>query len=290
MQSQDNWKQQTARALALVVAFAGITGSAPVRAEEPLACTTSSAFPDAKGAGRYTITATAPFSTPCADGSECTGMTYVVQPNSYYTPDHVVIQVAADVEVDGLTSCTLAGTCDKDTRTGVGGDCHMQTLRLNPAADKKTFQLVVRGNQDVVPSTVYVNKGKVLEACRIASLGTEPALDEFQSVAESTTLAFKGCKVIIPKSTSDGVPGVATFAEDSDPACAFVANAEPLANLSLQVNGMPVGDTKFATDFEAGSGDDSCSTQVIRGRVYSFCTCADTNGDGLPDDPRPPCR
>lgn len=285
-----NQIKQIVRATAVIVALAGITGSERSLADEPLACTTSSAFPDGKGSGKWTITATEPYATECADGGECTGMTYVVTPNTGYHPDHVVIQVSADVEIDARSNCSISGTCDKDPATGVGGTCHMQTVRLNAGADKESYTLVVRGTKVVVPSTVSVKKGRTLEACRIASLGAEGPLDEFQSVAESTTIAFKDCRVTVPRNPANGMPGVASFTEDSDPACAFVANSEPLENLSLQVNGQAVGMTRFATDFEAGSGEDSCSTQVIRGRVYSFCTCADANGDGVPDDPRPPCR
>jgi hypothetical protein len=28
---------------------------------------------------------------------------------------------------------------------------------------------------------------------------------------------------------------------------------------------------------------------VINRKLYSWCTCADLNGDGIPEDPRPPC-
>src|SRR5262249_14245723 len=161
----------------------------------------------------------------------------------------------------------------------------LQTVRLNSAANKQTFALVVRGKKDVVPSTVYVDKGKTSEACRIASLGVDGPLNAFQSVAELTTISFKTCKVNIPKNPHDGTPGVASFASDSDPSCKFLANSEPLESLSIEVNGNAVGQTRFTTDFEAGSGEGSCSTQVIRGRIYSFCTCKDANNDGLPDDP-----
>jgi hypothetical protein len=282
-----NQKKQVARSLAVLVALAGLGGAGRIHAEEPLACTTSSAFPDGKGSGNWTITATEPFATVCTGGGECTRMDYVVSGN---LPDHVVIQVSADVEVAQPDERYVSGTCDKDSTTGVGGDCHMQTVRLNSASNNQTFTLVVRGTKVVVPSTVSVKKGKIFEACRIASLGTEGSLDPFQSVPELTTIAFKTCRVNIPRNPFDGTPGVASFAADSDPACAFVANAEPLENLSLQVNGQAVGLTRFATDFEAGSGEGSCSTQVIRGRVYSFCTCTDANMDGVPDDPRPPCQ
>ncbi len=286
MLKQNHWKR-VARATALIVALAGIGGAERILAEEPLACTTSSAFPDGKGAGNWTITATPPFGTECAGGGDCTGMNYAI---AGQLPDHVVIQVSADVEVEVPDERFVSGTCDKDPRTGVGGECHMQTVRLNSAANNQAFQLVVHGKKAVVPSTVSVNKGKIFEACRIASLGTDGPVDPFQSVPETTTIAFKTCRVIIPRNPFDGTPGIASFAEGSDPACAFLANSEVLENLSLQVNGQAVGLTRFATDFEAGSGEGSCSTQVIRGRLYTFCTCADVNPkDGVPDDPRPPC-
>ena len=276
-------------AAALALALVAATGGA-ARAEEPLACTTSSAFADGKGNGKFTITATEPFAVACPDGSECTAMNYSVTSPLGLLADHVVVHVSADVEVENPDERNVTGTCDKDTTTGVGGACHLQTVRLNAAANKRDFLLTVRGAKTVVPSTVYVKKGSIFEACRIASLGAEGSISPFQSVAELTTIAFKGCKVSIPKNASDGEPGIAFFAPDSDPDCAFLANNEPLENLSLEVNGQAVGLTRFSTDFEAGSGEGSCSTQVIRGRIYSFCTCTDTNGDGIADDPRPPCK
>jgi len=286
--SNQNQKKRVARTLAALVALAGLGASTPIHAEEPLVCTTSSAYPDGNGTGKWTINATEPFATACLDGGECTRMDYAV---AGVLPDHVVIQVSADVDVEQPDERFVTGSCDKDSTTGVGGDCHMQTVRLNSASNNQTFTLVVRDKQSVIPSTVSIKKGKTFEACRIASLGAAATtLDPFQSVPELTTIAFKECRVNIPRNPFDGTPGIATFAPDSDPACAFVANAEPLENLSLQVNGQAVGLTRFATDFEAGSGEGSCSTQVIRGRVYSFCTCTDANGDGVPDDPRPPCQ
>jgi hypothetical protein len=278
-------KKQIARAAAALVALVAF----PALAEEPLVCTTSSAYPDGKGMGKWTISATEPYATECLGGGECTRMDYTV---SGTLPDHVVVQVSADVEVEQPDERFVTGTCDQDSTTGVGGQCHMQTVRLNSALNNQTFTLVVHGTKVVVPSTVYVKKGKTFELCRIASLGVDatPVLDPFQSVPELTTISFKECKVNIPRNPFDGTPGIASFAEGSDPACAFVANSEPLENLALQVNGQAVGLTRFATDFEAGSGEGSCSTQVIRGRVYSFCTCTDANGDGVPDDPRPPCQ
>jgi hypothetical protein len=288
------WNQQqqirdaVARVATATFALAVLATAVGVRAEEPLACTTNGATnPDARGVGTWAIDASPPFEVACADGSVCTGMNYIV---SGIQPDHVVVQVSADVDVEVPDERFVSGTCDKDPATGVGGACHMQTVRLNSAANKQTFALVVRGTKVVVPSTVNVDKGKIAEACRIASLGTDGPIDAFQSVAELTTISFKTCKVNIPKNPLDGAPGVASFAPDSDPKCQFLANSEPLENLSLEVNGHAVGLTRFTTDFEAGSGEGSCSTQVIRGRIYSFCTCTDANGDGIPDDPRPPCQ
>lgn len=292
MRNKQQQTRHTFARLALAASAVAVLATAGgARAEEPLACTTSSAFPDGEGAGRFTVTASEPFAVACADGSECTRMNYVVTSPLNLFPDHVVVLVSADVEIEVPDERFVSGTCDNDPTTGVGGECHLQTVRLNAAANKRDFALVVRGTKTVVPSTVHVKKGSVLEACRIASLGTDDdgALDPFQSVAELTTIAFKGCKVSIPKNIADGEPGAAFFASGSDPDCKFVANGEPLENLSLEVNGRAVGLTRFSTDFEAGSGEGSCSTQVIRGRIYSFCTCKDTNGDGIADDPRPPC-
>jgi len=285
---QQQIRDSVARVSKAAFALAVLAAAGGVRAEEPLSCTTNGATnPDGRGAGTWTINASPPFAVACPDGSACTGMNYVV---SGVLPDHVVVQVSADVDVEVPDSRFVSGTCDKDPATGVGGACQMQTVRLNSASNNRTFSLVVHGNKVVVPSTVYVDKGKIAEACRIASLGTDGPIDPFQSVAELTTISFKTCKVNIPRNTHDGTPGVASFAADSDPACAFLANSEPLESLSLQVNGNAVGLTRFTTDFEAGSGEGSCSTQVIRGRIYSFCTCTDANGDGVPDDPRPPCK
>src|SRR5262245_51929172 len=157
-------KKQIARIGSVLVALAGTAAAGAAFAAPVFECNTNGDLPFAKGTGRWTITASAPFATEClGSGGECTRMDYSIVGGF---PDHVVALVSADVEVLQFEDTFVSRPCEKDTTTSVGGACNLQAVRMNAAPNKVDFSLIVHGRQVAVDSSIAIKKGSKLEACR----------------------------------------------------------------------------------------------------------------------------
>jgi len=246
-------------------------------------CTTDgSRSPDALGSGKWRVVTGGAFPAVCPapfQSEECTGVEYAVTNLGLGDPDHVAILVG-DVEVVVPGSQFFTPPCQTDTRTGLGGNCHMRTVRLNRNSETQNFLLVVRGRKALIPSTIAFNKGKVNERCRISSLGVDRA-DPFDQTTVNETIDFKGCVANIPIDPITGEGGIATLS--GGPNCRFVANGEDVTAGELVVNGANVGAIQLGRGF-VSSGTGSCTTKIINRQLYTWCTCAAGAGD-----PRPPC-
>src|SRR5262249_20208539 len=176
--------------------------------------------------------------------------------------------------------------CIGDGKIGTN-DCSSQAVRLdaddlNPTTN--AYSIIVQDAKALRGKAMIVRKGTMVERCRIASLGQ----DDVNVNAEKTTseeVNVKGCTVTIPKDALTGEGGQATI---SGPGCVFVANGAPVNAGSLVIDGKDVGAFTFGDGF-VSSGASSCTTKVVSNRLYTWCTCADANHDGIPDDPKPPC-
>jgi len=260
--------------------FLGIVAGQAVASDAPLQCTTD-------GAGNWRIVAVGPFATTCAGGSECTAIEYDIIPTKGVQPDHVAILADHDVAVVLPESRNVSAPCVGDTVTLLGTrDCSRQAVRINRDAETGFFEMVGGGQLGPIGSSIVVKKGKTIEQCRIASLGGLPAkFDPNAQVSTSQSLNFKGCTLTIPTDPVTGEGGMATIQGDG---CAILANGRPINAGELLVDGVSVGNLTYG---EGGfsSGVASCTTKVISRKLYTWCTCDDVNGDGIPDDPRPPC-
>ncbi len=266
------------RALLLALALALTTALPSFASDAPLTCTTG-------GGANWTVTVNGPAPVSCAGGEACTEIDYNITPNKGLQPDHVAILVEHDIEVVPQEGATVYSACQGDSVTLLGfRDCSSQTVRLNRDAFTGFYELVGKGNTAPIGASVVVKKGKIVEQCRIASLGRE-SFDVNAQVTTNQEINFKGCIVNIPTDPTTGEGGPATI---SGPNCVFVANAEPVSTGELLVNGQSVGILSFGNG-ALSSGTASCTTKVINRKIYTWCTCTDVNGDHIPDDPIPPC-
>lgn len=263
-------------AAALLFAAGGAIAS-----DAPTECTTSG--------GGWTVVASEPFeASNCPGGGPCTGITYNITPHRGEIPDHVAVLAEHDTAIVVPSSNFVSAPCAGDGVTSLGArDCSSQAVRVNQNQQKVgPFDLIVEDTLQPVGSSIVVKKGKVAEQCRIASLGRPfEVFDPRAQVPTSQTFDFEGCQVTIPTDVVTGEGGEATLSGDG---CVFVANGLPVGVAKLIVDGKDVG---FATHGlgALSTGSDSCTTRVISNRLYTWCTCSDANGDGVPDDPRPPC-
>ena len=243
--------------------------------DAPLDCTTD-------GAHNWKVEVTGPLAVTCPGGGECTEVDYKITPLKGLSIDHVAVLAEHDMDVVVPSAANAYAPCVGDSVTSIGiHDCSSRAVRLNSNPQKSgAFDLVVNGNYALRGKSIVVKKGSKQERCRIASLGQ----DDFNINAQRTTsqeLTFKGCTVTIP---TDPVTGEGGEASISGPGCKFVANGSPVNTGQLIVDGKNVGALTFGDGF-ISSGTSSCTTKVISNRLYTWCTCADGNHDGVPDDP-----
>ena len=242
----------------------------------PLTCVTSG--------GNWTVTVNGPSPVNCA-GDTCTELDYNITPNNGLQPDHVAILVEHDIAILPQDGSSVYAPCVGDSVTLLGSrDCSKKTVRMNKDSLTGFYQLVGGGTTAPIGASIVVKKGRTIEQCRIATLGRE----NFDANAQVTTnqeINFKGCVVNVPTNPTTGEGGTASISGDN---CRFVANGQPVSTGELFVNGMSVGQLNYG-DGSISSGEASCTTKVISRKIYTWCTCADTDNDVVPNDPIPPC-
>jgi hypothetical protein len=235
--------------------------------DAPFECTTN-------GDGNWSIVATAPEVTTCPSGGTCTKITYEIVPLKNKSPDHVATLVEHDQIVEVSESGDVYTKCEGDPVTEVGlRDCSTKAVRLNEEGDTGTFDLYVQGDQAVATgSTIVVKKGRIVEECRIASLGAscEPVCDPKAQTASKETFVFDDCEVEIALNPCTGDPLSATTVSGD---CAV--GAVSVDEIKLVINGT----TQNVTVGEGwlSSGEDSCTTRWFRRRPYVTCSCTNVS-------------
>jgi len=180
---------RTPFAIATAILFAATTAAA---SEPDLQCTTNG--------GGWTVRATAPFDALPCPAERCTGMTYNITPHRGETPDHVAITVDWEPQIVIPPSTFDTLPCAGDNVSGLAArDCANQTSRINQSQQKTgPFDLVVVGKLAAIHGSIVVKKGKVIEQCRIATLGTS-VFDPHAQITLSETLEFKGIPYFAPE-------------------------------------------------------------------------------------------
>jgi hypothetical protein len=260
-------------AVAAVVAATGATaqGTTP-----PQSCTTTNL---------WSVTATGPTTGPCPGSPDtCTAIAYSIPGIGALQPstDHVATLVHADVVPFALDppASKFANACGAgDSVTGFGiYACHEQAVRLNAGQTKNDeFRIVAKGTWVATKTTLLVKKGKSIGSCTIVGLGPQPT----PTVAPVTeVLTHAGCAV---QFTLDGATGsvlsAALVPELSDkPLCepnppnrndCCSLLIDDVQNLEITLGGQLLGTGKFGNGY-VQSGDASCTTRIVGGRVYTF--------------------
>ena len=239
--------------------------------DAPLACVTN-------GDGNWSIVASTPTAVSCPAGGECTEIQYDIVALHGKSPDHVVVLTEHDLIVVPGESRDVSLPCEGDSVTDIGiSDCSTQAVRLNKESETGSFNLVVEGEAIAVGSSIVVKKGRTVEECGIASLGTAVVVcDPKAQQSSKETFMFEDCEVEIEVDPCTGAPGAATVISGD-----CMVSAEAITNLQLVINGetqnVNVGDGWLS------SGENSCTTRFYRRRPYVICDCTDSS------DPSPPC-
>jgi hypothetical protein len=240
----------------------------------PLACEKTN------GNGNWSIVASAPTVGPCPlpTVGECTTIQYDIAPLLGKTPDHVVVLTQHDRIVVDSDGAGVTEPCVGDSVTDLGiHDCSTQAVRLNKNDLTQTYNLTVEGEAIAVSSSIVVKKGRTIEDCGIASLGTAPVVcDPKAQQSSKETFVFEDCEVEIEVDPCTGAPGDAIVVSGD---CEVSGYA--ITDLELVINGVP--QTVNVGDGWLSSGENSCTTRFYRRKPYVICDCTDAS------DPSPPC-
>jgi hypothetical protein len=243
------------------------TAAAAHASDVPYDCTTN-------GAANWLVVANGPVTAPCPGtlGGDCTEMHYTITPQKGRSADHVAILAEHDLSVVVPDARNVSAPCIGDSVTSIGiRDCSTQAVRMNNNADTGAFDLVVQGSAAAVGKSIVIKKGNVVEACRIASLGS-PTVSCNPKAQQATkeTFKFEECEIEIELDPCTGEPGDATVVSGD---CAI--DSGPVETLQLVINGT----TQNVTVGQGwiSSGDSSCTTTLFGGRKYTTCTCKDAS-------------
>jgi hypothetical protein len=233
-------------------------------------------------AGPCPVTSASPAACePVGSFTGFTGIKYKVTGN----PDHAATVVTANNTVLVPSGFQSYPACAGDPVTGLGKySCHEEAVKVNPnAAAAGEFWLVVEGQKAAVLQAIALKKGTCTKSLAIAGLGFD--VNPFQATQKVETVNFKGCAVDfvhdvltgavlsaelnVGESTKPVCSGAGPFAPGS--CCSEVISSD-VANLTLNLNVPGVGDLGIGQfgDGYISSGQNSCTTRVIGGRVYTW--------------------
>ncbi len=215
-----------------------------------------------------------PTSPACSDEGEWTGIQYEVTGPA----DHAATLVTRNNDVSVATGNQFYAPCVGDPVTSLGKySCHEQAVKINPDALVHRFWVVVKGHKRAIETAMVVKKGKCKKSFAIAGLGLEGP-NPFQTAQKTETLQFKGCAVDFRYNTLTGdVLSASVNEELGKPACAPGQNDDTCCALEISdvdkleiiLNDESLGVGQFGEGY-ISTGESSCTTRVIGGRVYTW--------------------
>jgi hypothetical protein len=215
-----------------------------------------------------------PAEPECGDVGEYTGIQYKLSGTG---ADHVSTLVTIDNVVSLASGNTVYSTlsCKGDTVTGLGKySCHEQAVRFNPAIYKQPggglvptdrfLWIIVSGNKQPILTSIAVKKGSCVQPYAVLGLGVDaPAA----SVTE--TLQHGACTVEFTLNALTGTVLSAKLTQDSlDAGCNLRIDDVEEGNVTVRINNVDLP-IKFGQGYFQ-SGDTSCTTRVIGGKLYSW--------------------
>jgi hypothetical protein len=255
-----------------VAAAAVLLAGTAVMAQVPPSLTTcTTQFQSAT----FTV-ASGPTFVPCeAPGgvTQCTEIEYQLVSGSFQPVYVLAGKGVVDVVPRGPDTL-VADPCDGVD--GFGEDaCHQQAIRTLPDEDR-TFKIIVAGERSPGPSSVGVDSEGV-EACEILGIGVENTRNPDQVTQTTETVDFKGCMVEFTRDATTGEVMRARLTEDSPEDCTSpfldegrILRPQPVADLEIRLRGGPtLGKGKFGDGY-ISTGDESCTTRVIGGKLYTW--------------------
>jgi hypothetical protein len=282
-----------------LAAAAGLSAAAAVMAAEadlPQSCTTPSGWNVAVTQGPCATTQTSSTGAlTCSPTGTNTGIEYSVT-GPGITPDHVFsfvhVSQAGDVLfVGGGLEGAIYPLCVGDPLSGVGlYACHEQGIRLNAEQGKANqFKVIVKGQRDPIASSVVVKKGKTTDSCKIKGLGLQTSgsdgsvacvsscgnFNPDQTIKRFETVQFKGCAATFEYDTTTGAVVNAFADHDLDEPGANCSDLtlSNVGDLELSLLGTPIGGGKGKFgDGYLSTGNTSCTTRIIGGKVYTWGT------------------
>jgi hypothetical protein len=193
--------------------------------------------------------------------------------------DHVSTLVTANNSVYTASGNSAYAACSGDGVTGLGKySCHEKAVRFNPALYKQGNSLVtgdrflwvvVAGNKQPIQTSIAVKKGSCVQSYSVIGLGldfnavapvTETLTHENPTTQEKCSVEFTldsiGGNVLSAKLTPDSIQAGCNLRVDNAP------------DVEIKINGI-LHRMKFGQGYFQ-SGEQSCTTRVIGGRVYSW--------------------
>lgn len=219
-----------------------------------------------------------PLGPSCARPGDATGIKYK---NSGSPADHLATLVTVNNSVSTATGNQVYGACSGDPLTYLGKySCHEKAVKINPNGQTSAFWVVAKGTvansgqRQPILTSIAAKKGSCIKSTAIQGLGLDgPGGDAFQTSTKTETKVFKGCAVTFELNAAGDVINAFNDPTQSNPTpghpCSelIVSDAQ---DLTLTLDG--VGDLGLGRfgDGYFSSGDNSCTTRIVGGRLYTW--------------------
>jgi len=196
----------------------------------------------------------------CSPDGDYTGIKYKVGGGS---ADHVATLVTAPNDVQVPPASQVFAPCVGDPVTGLGRrSCHEKAVKVNPSAHTREFWVVVEGDRLPVDTSVAVKKGSCVQSYEVAGLG----LGTLASVTETQT--HGDCTVLFTLDAATGTVLSAKLTPESiTEGCQL--RIDDVTDIEVTLGGVPLGTAQFGNGV-IQTGNTSCTTRIIGGRVYSW--------------------
>jgi hypothetical protein len=215
----------------------------------------------------------------CVDdcGNDYTGIEYTIGT----TVDYVATLVTANNTVSPATGNVEEPTpCKGDSSTGLGKySCHEKAVKID-YADRQKFWVVVKDNKQPLMTSVVAKKYSNTYCAAVLGFGLDSVAAPVTQILTHCTdpeVSSTCCSVEFTLDQIGGSALKAKFTQESlDNDCSSpemkadgTILGQPIGNLELVLDGRSLGSANYGIA-ELNSGDTSCTTKIIGGKVYTY--------------------